>query len=54
MAIRSTTKEIIYREKMVSLIYGVGKTGQLLAKESTGLLFHTVYKNKLKMNKTYI
>ena len=29
---------------------GVGKSGQLRSKESTVLLFHTIYKNKFKMD----
>ena len=33
----------------VSSTNGVGKTGQLYAKETTGPLSYTIYKNKLKM-----
>ena len=46
------TKEArIYKGEMTaSSINGAGKTGQLRAEESTGLLSHTIYKNKLKMD----
>jgi hypothetical protein len=29
---------------MASSVNGVGKTGQLLVKETNGLFFHTIYK----------
>ena len=48
MCNKSTTKEkrIYNEEKTASSINGVGKTGQLHEKNQTGLLSHTIYKNK--------
>ena len=43
-----TKKARIYNVvKTASSINGVGKTGQIHAKNETGLLSHTIYKNKL-------
>ena len=36
--------------KTVSLINGVGKTGQIHAKNKIGQLPYIIYKNKLKMD----
>lgn len=33
---------------MASSVNGVGKTGQLLVKETNGLFFHTIYKKPSK------
>ena len=41
--------KIFNGQKTASSINGVEKTGQLHAKQ-TGLLSHTMYKNKLKMD----
>ena len=38
------------RENTTSLINGAGKIGQLHVNNQIGLLYHTVYKTKLKMN----
>ena len=38
------------REDTTTLISGAGKIGQLHVKNQIGLLYHTVYKTKLKMN----
>ena len=37
-------------EKIISLISGAGKTGQLLEKNETRSLSNTAHKNKLKMD----
>lgn len=31
-------------------MHGVGLTGQLYAKNHTGILYHIIYKNELKMD----
>lgn len=36
-------------ERTVTLINGVGKTGQSNAKNETGLLFYTIHKNQLQV-----
>ena len=35
--------------KIASSISGAGKTAQLQAKNKIGLLFHSIYKNKIKV-----
>ena len=41
-------RRIFSGKKTASSINGVGKTGQLLQKNQTELLSHTIYQNKLK------
>ena len=47
-----TKEERIYnREKTSSSIYVLGKLNSYMQKNQTGLLFHTIYKNKFNMDK---